>query len=147
MCFLSPIEKGSIPLDTFHVDYLGPLPSIRKAYAHIFVIIDGLSKFTWLYATKSTSAMDAIERLKREASIFGNPNRIVSDRGSVFTSGEFEEYCRSEDISHQLITTEVPRANGQVERVNRTIISLLTKLSAPKSQEWYKYIDVVRRCI
>ncbi|KMQ86624.1 blastopia polyprotein [Lasius niger] len=143
-CFLSPIEKGSVPLDTFHIDYLGPLPSTKKSYVHIFVMVDGFSKFTWLYATKSASAMEAIGRLKRQSCIFANPRRIVSDRGSAFTSGEFEEYCRSEGISHQLITTGVPRANGQVERVNRTLIPLLTKLSAPKPHEWYKYLDIAQ---
>ena len=35
----------------------------------------------------------------------------------------------------------MPRANGQVERINRTLISLLTKLSAPKTDEWYKYLS------
>lgn len=41
----------------------------------------------------------------------------------------------------------MPRANGQVERVNRTLIPLLTKLSSPKSNEWYKYINVVQVCL
>lgn len=78
--FLNPIEKGSVPLDTFHIDYLGPLPSTRKSYVHIFVVVDGFSKFVWLYATKSASSMDAIERLRRQSHIFGNPRRIVSDK-------------------------------------------------------------------
>lgn len=54
-CFLSPINKGDAPLDTFHIDYLGPLQSTKKSYAHIFVVVDAFSKFIWLYATKSTS--------------------------------------------------------------------------------------------
>lgn len=29
-CFLSPIGKGDTPLDTFHIDYLGPLQSTKK---------------------------------------------------------------------------------------------------------------------
>lgn len=62
--FLNPIEKGSVPLDMLHVDYLGPLPSTRKSYVHIFAVVDGFSKFAWLYATRSTSASEAVERLK-----------------------------------------------------------------------------------
>lgn len=97
--FLSPIEKSGVPLDTFHIDYLCPLPSTKKSYIHIFVVVDGFSKFTWLYVTRSTGAADAIERLKKQSFIFGNPRRIVSDRGSAFTSKKFEEYCRTESIS------------------------------------------------
>ena len=39
-----------------------------------------------------------------------------------------------------LITTGIPRANGQVERMNRTLILILTKLTAPKPGEWHKYL-------
>lgn len=111
---------------------------------HIFVVVDGFSKFVWLYATRSVSAADAIECLRRQSFIFGNPKRIVSDRGSAFTSEEFGSYCRPEGISHRLITAGVPRGNGQIERVNRTLIPLLTKLSAPKPHEWYKYLDIAQ---
>lgn len=38
--FLNPIEKGSVSLDTFPIDYLGPLLSTRKDYMHIFVVVD-----------------------------------------------------------------------------------------------------------
>lgn len=65
----------------------------------------------------------------------------------MFTSGEFKEYCRSENIEHSLITTGVPRANGQVERLNRILIPLLTKLAAPKHEEWYKYLEIVQQCL
>lgn len=66
-CLLNPIEKSSVPLDTFHVDYLGPLQSTKKSYIHVFVVVDAFSKFTWLYATKSTSAAEAIEHLRRQS--------------------------------------------------------------------------------
>lgn len=34
-----------------------------------------------------------------------------------------------------------------MERVNRTLIPLLTKLSAPKPEEWYKHLAIVQRCL
>lgn len=136
-----------MPLDTFHIDYLGPLPSTKKSYAYIFAVIDAFSKFIWLYATNSTGATEVINRLKKQSSAFGNLRRIISDRGSAFTSKEFEEYCRTEGIEHILTTTGIPRANGQIERVNRTLIPLLTKLAAPKPNEWYKYLDTAQLCL
>lgn len=146
-CFLNPIEKGSTPLDTFHIDHLGPLPSTKKSYIYIFAVVDAFSKFVWLYATKSTTAAEVIDRLQKQSIVFGNPRRIISDRGSAFTSKEFKEYCRAEGIEHSLITTGIPRGNGQVERLNRTLIPLMTKLSAPKSGEWHKYVDLVQQCL
>lgn len=39
-----------------------------------------------------------------------------------------------------MITTGIPRANGQVERMNRTLIPLLTKLAFPQAESWHKYV-------
>lgn len=48
--------------------------------------------------------------------IFGNLRRIITDRGAAFRSIDFEEYCRSQGIKHHMVTTGIPRGNGQVER-------------------------------
>ncbi|XP_017467881.1 PREDICTED: uncharacterized protein K02A2.6-like [Rhagoletis zephyria] len=98
--FLHPIDKGNYPFHTFHVDHLGPLPSTRKSYRHIFAVIDAFTKFVWLYATRSTTAAEVIARLRNQAYAFTNPRRIVSDRGTAFTSKEFAEYCRVNNDGH-----------------------------------------------
>ena len=138
--YLSPIDKGEVPLDTYHVDHLAPLVTTKKSYRHIFVVIDSFSKFTWLYATRSTTTAEVLDRLKKQVVIFGNPRRIISDKGTAFTSKDTSH----EKIHNILTTTGVPRANGQVERVNRTLIPLLTKLSAPKPEEWFKYLSTAQ---
>ncbi|GFT62905.1 transposon Ty3-I Gag-Pol polyprotein [Trichonephila clavipes] len=51
--FLNPISKESISLSTYHVDFIGPLPSTNKIYQHIFIVVDALTKFTWLYPVKT----------------------------------------------------------------------------------------------
>ncbi|GFV19626.1 retrovirus-related Pol polyprotein from transposon 412 [Trichonephila clavipes] len=59
--FLNPISKESIPLSTYHVDFIGPLPSTNKSYQHIFTVVDAFTKFTWLYPVKTVSAESALE--------------------------------------------------------------------------------------
>ena len=132
---LHPIDKGETPLDTYHIDHLGPMPSTRKSYHFIFVVVDAFSKFTWFYPTKSTGTVEVVDRLRKQSTIFGNPRRIISDQGTAFTSNSFKEYCDEEGIKHNTIVIGVPRGNGQVERINRILIPLLTKLSAPKPEE------------
>jgi len=99
----------------------------------------------WLYATRSTGTAEVLDRLKKQAAIFGNPRRIISDRGTAFTSKEFETYCEEENIEHILITIGVPRGNGQVESVNQTLTSVLMKLTTPNSPEWLKYLMKVQQ--
>ncbi|GFU97672.1 hypothetical protein TNCV_4455581 [Trichonephila clavipes] len=145
--FLNPISKESIPLSTYHVDFIGPLPSTNKSYQHIFTVVDAFTKFTWLYPVKTVSAESALEKLKQQQKTFGNPIRIISDRGSAFTSKLFNDYCDEENIQHLQIATGVPRGNGQVERIHRTLIPVLTKLSLDDSTKWYIYVDRLQRIL
>lgn len=143
--WLNPIEKGCRPMDTYSIDHLGPLATTKKSYKHLFVGVDAFTKFTWLYPTKSTCTAEVLQKLRLQAVTFGNPRRIVSDRGTAFTSGDFEAYCRDQGIKHQLTTTGVPRANGQVERV--TAWSSLTKLAAPEPGNWFKFVETAQQCL
>ncbi|GFU67110.1 retrovirus-related Pol polyprotein from transposon gypsy [Trichonephila clavipes] len=145
--FLNPISKESIPLSTYHVDFIGPLPSTNKSYQHIFTVVDAFTKFTWLYPVKTVSAESALKKQKQQQKTFSNPIRIISDRGSAFTSKLFNDYCDEENIQHLQIATDVPRGNGQVERIHRTLIPVLTKLSLDDSTKWYKYVDRLQRIL
>ncbi|GFX72085.1 transposon Tf2-11 polyprotein [Trichonephila clavipes] len=87
------------------------------------------------------------KKLKQQQKTFGNPIRIISDRGSAFTSKLFNDYCDEENIQHLQIATGVPRGNGQVERIHRTLIPVLTKLSLDDSTKWYKYVDRLQRIL
>jgi len=111
------------------------------------VVVDGFSKFVWLYPTRSTATAEVVSRLTKQAAIFGNPRQIVTDHGTAFTSGDFRTYCDCEKIKHILTTVGVPRGNGQVERINRIIIPLFSKLSAPYPENWFKHVDRVQQLL
>lgn len=142
---LNCIEKGEQPLATYHVDHLGQMTSTTKMYKHIFAVIDSFSKFVWLYPTKSTTADEAIKKLQIQQVSFGNPSRIISDRGTAFTAEAFEEFCKENNISHVRTTTGNHRGNGQVERINRVIIPILTKMSLGSPAQWYKHVSKVQQ--
>jgi len=145
--YLHPLAKGDTPLYTYHMDHLGPLESTHKNYKHILVIIDAFTKFTWLYPTKTTTSKEVIKMLEIQKGIFGNPSRIITDRGTSFTSDEFKNYCNQEGIEHAKITAGLPRANGQVERINRTIIPVLAKISIDDPTKWYKHVSRLQQIL
>lgn len=145
--FLHPIEKETIPLHTYHIDHLGPLPTTNKNYKFIFAVIDSFTKFCWLYPTKSTDATEVIAKLDSQKYVFGNPSRIISDRGSAFTSKQFLDYCSAEQIEHFPVTTGLPRANGQIENLNSTIIAVISKLSIDNPNKWFQHVKQVQKVI
>lgn len=84
--WLHAIDKGSVPLDTYYVDHLDPLPFMKKMYRHILMLVNAFSKFVCFYAVKNTSTSEVVDRLRKQAVVFGNPRRIISDRGTAFSS-------------------------------------------------------------
>ncbi|GBO39351.1 Pro-Pol polyprotein [Araneus ventricosus] len=140
-------KPKSIPLSTYHVDFIGPLPSTNKRYQHIFTVVDAFTKFVWFYPVKTTSAAEALQKLKIQQIVFGNPSKIISDKGSAFTSKDFEDYCKDEGIQHIQITTGVPRVNGQIERMHGTLIPVIAKLSIDDPAKWFKFVPDVQRII
>lgn len=145
--FLHPLFKESTPLHTYHIDHLGPLEPTSKGYKHIFAVIDSFTKFVWLYPTKTTTTREALTKLELQKGVFGNPAQIVSDRGPAFTSHEFADYCKENNIVHALVTTGLPRANGQVERVNSVIVPVLLKKSLENPGNWYQHVEATQRAM
>lgn len=145
--FLHSIDKGEVPLQTYHIDHVGPMVATCKLYKHIFVVVDAFTKFARLYPTKTTNTKEVLEKLRMQQATFGNPKRIISDKGAAFTSKDFEDFCAEEGIEHGLTTTGMPRANGQVERINRCIIPVLTKASLSEPTKWYKHVPYVQQAL
>src|SRR5436190_6105096 len=50
-------------------------------------------------------------------------------------------------ISSMSVTTGVPRVNGQIERINRTIIPVLAKMSMDEPTKWYKYVSKLQQVL
>ncbi|GFW69245.1 retrovirus-related Pol polyprotein from transposon 17.6 [Trichonephila clavipes] len=92
-------------------------------------------------------AQEAIERLKLHQKTFGNPSRVINDKGGTFRSKEFEDYCTDEQISDVQITTGVPKGNGQVERIHGVLIPVLTKMSIEDPTKWFKHVDSLQRVL
>lgn len=62
--FLNPIDKGCNPLQTIHLDHIGPMDITAKQYKYILMVVDAFSKFVWLYPTKSTGTEEVVSKLQ-----------------------------------------------------------------------------------
>ncbi|KAL4091735.1 hypothetical protein QTP88_026382 [Uroleucon formosanum] len=133
--YLHSIPKGNRPFLTVHVDHLGPLEKTKNYNKFILVVIDSFSKFVRCYPSKTTKTEEVVSHLKGYFCSYSKLKRLISDRGTAFTSNDFKIFLASESIEHVLIATGTPRANGQVEVVNRSIVPMLAKVTEP-NDEW-----------
>ena len=93
-----------------------------NGHTHILVVVDALTKFVTLYPVESTRSNETIRMMQRFVDTYGLPRRIISDRGTCFTSEDFGQWCESLGIKHTRMSSRWPQANGQVERVMRTLV-------------------------
>jgi transposase InsO family protein len=133
--FLHPIPKFDVPLHTLHVDHLGPFVLSTRKNAYLIVAIDGFTKFAFLKAVRNTKVGPVLKFLDEIFNMFGVVRRIICDRGSCFTSKHFVRYCATLNIKVNHNATATPRANGQAERYNRTILDSLAT-STDDERRW-----------
>lgn len=142
---LHPIPKIEIPFHTLHADHLGPFVRSKKGNMYILVIIDAFTKYINIRAVRDTKTMTAIRIFKEHFCYFGVPSRLITDRGSCFTSAKFKEFTNKMNIKHIQNAVATPRANGQVERFNRTIADALsTKCHDKNDNIWDTYLGDIQ---
>ncbi|CAK1600047.1 unnamed protein product [Parnassius mnemosyne] len=134
---LYPISKPSTPFECIHIDHVGPFVRSKTGNTYVLGIIDGFSKFIVLRAVRNTKSKTSIQALREFIRLFGCPKVIISDRGTSFTSDEFKKFTGKYKIKHVKNAVATPRANGQIERYNRTILGSLTALNIDKDdRDW-----------
>jgi hypothetical protein len=67
---------------------------------------------------------------------FGCPKILVSDRGKHFLSSVIQEMTDKYQIDHRKTTLYHPQTNGQTERVNGTLVSILRKTIMDSKRDW-----------
>lgn len=142
---LHPIPKVDCPFHTIHIDHLGPFVRSKKKNSYLLLIIDAFTKYIMLVPVKSTKTVHSIRAMKNYFHTFGVPKRLISDRGASFTAKRFKEYLHSLGIRHILNATASPRANGQVERYNRTVLAALTATTLGKQERlWDECVSEIQ---
>lgn len=143
--FLYPIEKVEQPFHTLHLDHLGPFVKSKTGNNYILTIVDGFTKYVFARPVKDTKTKTVIKVLDNLFIDFGIPHRIISDRGTAFTSAEFKNFCISKGTKHVLNAVACPRANGQAERFNQTILAALsTQNFGNDERDWDKQLGKVQ---
>lgn len=142
---LHPIEKVDKPFHTLHIDHLGPFVRSKRKNAYLLLIIDAFTKFVILVPVKSTKSIHSIVAMKNYFHTFSVPNRLISDRGTSFTSKTFQDYLNSLGIKHIMNAVATPRANGQVERYNRTVLAALASTNHNKPENlWDECVSEIQ---
>ena len=141
---LCPIV-ASAPGEILHIDYtsieetveLNAQPVIRN----VLVLQDHFSKYVVAYVVDDQKAETAAWTLRNGYfSLFGAPAYLISDQGRAFTGHVISHLCKLYGVQKLRTSPYHAQTNGQVERMNQTIIRMIGKLESDKKARWSLYL-------
>jgi hypothetical protein len=116
------------PFAQWGLNQVGPLPkSSRGSHTYLLVAINKFSK--WIEAVPVTN-QEAIAAVKFFESIiyrYGVPNNIITDNGTNFTTGKFQQFAKEFGIKIKYASVAHPKSNRQVEKANGLVCGGLKK--------------------
>ncbi|WVZ93258.1 hypothetical protein U9M48_039253 [Paspalum notatum var. saurae] len=111
-----------------------------KCYNSIWVVVDRLTKVAHFIPVNTTysGAKLADLYISRIVCLHGVPKRIISDRGSQFTSRFWEQLHNSLDTKLRFNTAYHPQTDGQTERTNQILEDMLRACAIQYGTSWDK---------
>jgi transposase InsO family protein len=125
-----------------HIDLVGPLPTARDGYSHLFTVIDRSTRWAEAIPLRSTSAASCADALVSGwVSRFDVPEQVTSDRGRQFCSSIWDALSRQLGIKMRFTTAYHPQSNGLVERFHRRLKEALRERLA--DTDWPQHLPWV----
>jgi transposase InsO family protein len=116
------------PFAQWGLDQVGPLPkSSRGSHTYLLVAIDKFSKWIEAVPVTNQEATTAVKFFESIIYRYGIPNSIITDNGTNFTAGEFQQLTKEFGIKIKYASVAHPKSNGQVEKANGLVCGGLKK--------------------
>jgi hypothetical protein len=137
---VQPLKVPEWKCEEIGIDFIVGLPRARDGYDSIWVIVDKLTKVAHFIAIKTTySGAQLLELyMSRIVCLHGVPKKIVSDRGTQFTSRFWKRLHESMDTKQNFSLAYHLQTDGQMERTNRVLEDMLRACALKHGRSWDK---------
>ncbi|WVZ75872.1 hypothetical protein U9M48_023894, partial [Paspalum notatum var. saurae] len=137
---LQPLKIPEWKWEEISMDFIVGLPRTQKGYNSIWVVVDRLTKVAHFIPVNTTYSGARLAELyiSRIVCLHGVPKRIISDRGSQFTSRFWEQLHDSLDSKLRFRIAYHPHTDGQTERTNQILEDMLRACAIQYGTSWDK---------
>eukprot|EP00057_Strongylocentrotus_purpuratus_P010055 XP_011664529.1 PREDICTED: transposon Ty3-I Gag-Pol polyprotein [Strongylocentrotus purpuratus] len=124
------------PLEVLGIDFL-KMDRGKGGYENILVMSDVYTKYAQAIPCRDQTA-HTVARVLRDSWFvhYGIPLRLHSDQGRDFEGNLIQELCVLYGIKKSRTTPYHPEGNGQVERFNRTLCSIIRSMEPSDRRKW-----------
>jgi hypothetical protein len=124
---LQPLKIPEWKWEEITMDFIIGLPRTQKGYNSIWEVVDQLTKVAHFIPVNTTYSGARLAELyiSRIVCLHGVLKKIISDRGSQFTSQFWEQLHDSLDTKLRFSTAYHPQTDGQTERTNQVFEDVL----------------------
>ena len=125
------------PGELLHVDFTSIEETVplreEPVIQNVLVLQDYFPKYIVVYVVKDQTAHTAAETLRNGYfELFGAPAYPISDQGKAFMGHIITHLCDLYGVQKLRTSPYHAQTNGQVERMNQTIICMIGKLEEDK---------------
>jgi len=139
---MNPIIK-LWPFRGWAIDLIGQIyPPSSKGHKLILVATDYFTKWVEGIPLKKVTSANMIDFVKEHIVYrFGIPQMITANQGTMFTSGEFDEFAIGMRIKVLNSSPYYAQANGQAEDSNKGIIKLIKRKIEENPSKWNTWLN------
>uniref|UniRef100_A0A4W6DDB3 Integrase catalytic domain-containing protein n=1 Tax=Lates calcarifer TaxID=8187 RepID=A0A4W6DDB3_LATCA len=141
---LHPLPVPKRPWSDISMDFVTGLPP-SEGNTTILTIVDRFSKMVhFVPMSKLPSAKETAEAvLYNVVRLHGFPKDIVSDRGLQFVARFWRDFCKLVGASASLSSGYHPESNGQTERLNQELETVLRCVTSQSPSSWCRFLPWV----
>ena len=135
--------QATQPFERISWDIMGPLPVTPRGNKYILVVTDIFTKWVEAFSLADTTAVTLANVLMNEIICwYGVPTHLHSDQGANLCSSVIKELSCLLGTHNTRSSPYHPEGNGQVERFNRTLEAMLSKVT-DQQQDWDLFLPKV----
>ena len=150
--------KGQLPpmqpiictelMELVHIDYVGMEVTVatdkKPVVRNVLVVVDHFTRYVQAFVTKNHMARTMARVLYNNYfSVFGFPQRLMSDQGREFCGKVIAAMCSLLGVEKIRTTLYHPQTNGAAEGVHQTLQRMIGKLELEKRRKWPAHIGSI----
>jgi hypothetical protein len=132
------------PNQMVSADVFGPIPTTARANKYILVVTDLFTKYVEFFPLETQSAHETARKMIEYISRHSVMEQILTDQGRNFQSELLSEIWECLDVHKTRTTPYFPSANGQAERMMRSMQNMLANYVNEQKNNWDDYLPLLQ---